>query len=1067
MVRLKLWFKDPLGTNRAFPAKFPVKVRFGVDSDAVNVYNTRDIEVTTQPGGLLQFPAAPVLAHPWKEFTLKFGVPANFVGVQTPREGRYIFCEALNAGDRKAITLDSPALTYSESTARFFRLPRRWSTRTSDWSVGPNGFGGNGAFTQATGKIEHTAFTGPNDRWPMDIGGATPVDLVLDPHWMFVRFEYFDRYYGPRRGLVARAGIGRRVSIPAITVEGFRDDNTASGDPPETRSNWTEADSALADDVVQCIPFINRRDDSGADLPPLQGASLGFRFRTTPGDPAWVESAGNTARKIIRAPSTSPPLAIPNPNRLKFYDLPAVWKSINYWVRDNAASPPGPGRFFSAADAAYLGRAVNRATPLVFCLDDMVLSDHNLRQAPVTANDRLAVFYHQFADRDTSISPPGAPWGDYNLSREGVYKPGVDVQSLGYPYSDIVRRDPWRYVYDYPDWTRLILAQGNLFDTFAERTPDDGVNDVVGARAAVRWADLTSPPLGSPPISILSPPPARQSPPLANSLNYFCVQPYHRQDYLVQWHNPQSPPTFHDEWAGAYGRVGTEIGRFDLALLRCCDWIGQDEMALALRYNRLSFDFTNPSNVWSPPANAELPAANPFLTLGNAARMAWAQTFIDTTLARYNGHDGVSEARPWLVLSPPAPSPPPSPPRTQVLSISQYLDQDRAHHHFRSLAPYGGSWTSDSGDGQVRVNAVTHDAGTGGNDAWGVALSGRGLAAAHEIGHAGSLPDDYPENDDIHRNYRSLHLLGSPYRLEDRALMHYNWYLRPRYLWHVTDWMRTLPGMADLNLAVRMGGHNVDYWMPHYPNAAPRRTFANWPVRFTIGQDAAGATRFYDTTLYFLGEDDYSTRVLPRRYGAGARVDGILIVSIRVRLALQDVGTVNPANRAAIRDGITNNIIGWTNQLLNPPGAGRFARFQVAAGPREMPCFNRALVYFLPSVLVDGEVGDYYDTYSTPHILIWYVNGWLAGGHQHSLIDGGTKRQLRIQYDDGTYNGLNPAQKGNFLLNNSRWYFKSLCDALGVSNLNAPNPNSYQTAASYIPVVRSVMDAGAPAPVLS
>lgn len=1059
-IYLRLQYRDPERTVRNFPANFPVRVRFGVDHDPVNPANTRDLETTTLAGGVLRFLAMETLARPWREFTLQFG-PLPGGSPPSAQSGRYIFVEAPGQAQHPGFTSDDPNVTQPDTTARFFLTPHRWSLKTSDWALGTQGFGSNGEYQRVNARFRHTQFTGPGNNWPMPIGTeAQPVELVLDPNWHFIRLEFFDRYYGPTVGSGARAGIGRRVSVPPVPLEGFRDDRAAAGPVPDTRSNWTIADSALAGDIVQCLPFINRRSNTGANLPALTGTRLGLRFRFD-GDPAWVYSESQNSRQIRRAApaAASPPLAQAGPERLKWYDLPTIWKSFDYYLRSLAASPPAPGKFFHTATAGDIGAATDRTKPLVFCLDDIVLTGTNLRALAVTSNDRLAVFFHQFANRDMWTSPPGAVWAGPTLSNEGVYTPDANVDPKGYPYSNIRRRDPFGYIFDYPDWTRLVLAQGSLFDVFSERTIDTAT-DAVGARAAVRWVNATIGANGVAPGNALTPRPARSSPPTPRSLNFFAIQPFYEQNFIVQWHNPQPGPVFQDEWAGAYGTVARQIGRFDLALLRCCDWRGTNEMAVALRYHRLSFDFTTQSMIDNPaPPPAEIAAANP-LAGSPPQRMPWAQAFIDNVMARWNGHDAQNAARAWIVLSPPAASPPLV---TQVVNLSQYVARARAHHHIRSLVARGGSWVnSGDGDGQVRINAVAQDngGGVGATDAWGVQLEGRGLAAAHEVGHVGSMPDDYQQGDAIHLNYRSLHVLGSPYSIDERALMRRNWYIRPRCFWHVVEWMRNIPNIGNVNLSVKMG--DGQYWIPHYPHFAgsPGRSFLSWPVRFNLRQDAAGNQCDFDAILHFLGEDDYSTQVLPAKFGAGPRVDGILVVFVRIRFTFTSTaGFTTP-----LRQYITPRVVTALNDALNT-NPGRFANFQVATGARQMPCFGHCLLYFVPAIVVDGQPNDAaYRAASVPHLAVSYDAPPPAmPNRQISNVGGGTRKELHINFDAPAFNALAGPARIAQADDDVQWIFRAALECLGLSHQLA-DANYYGTANAYVPIVRSVMDAAAPAP---
>jgi hypothetical protein len=297
---------------------------------------------------------------------------------------------------------------------------------------------------------------------------------------------------------------------------------------------------------------------------------------------------------------------------------------------------------------------------------------------------------------------------------------------------------------------------------------------------------------------VLSPRPA------VTQNTFFALQPFYEQRFLVSYKagNPQSPPLKHNEWTAAWPNNAMSIGRVDLAHLRCCDCDGTNEISVLMRYVRLAVDFQNPADNGS---------ANPMAARPLVFRNAWVKDFIDNATARWNGNDAQNDARTWIVPRPASPAPPPL--RTNIVTLFQYLKLAWAHFNVRTgdpgdptASPPRAAIVSNmngySGKGQLRVNATIHDGVAGGNDAWGIPQTKRGLASAHELGHCGSLPDEYENNGKDSPMYLSLNILGSPYkleRLENQALMFYNWFIRARYLWHAAEWMRLLTGLGAVN----------------------------------------------------------------------------------------------------------------------------------------------------------------------------------------------------------------------------------------------------------------------------
>ena len=81
--------------------------------------------------------------------------------------------------------------------------------------------------------------------------------MVLNPNWQFLRFEFFDRFYGHSDHQ------NKRIGIPSIMLEGFRNKKAAAGKnaKPDTQSNWmsNEADPLKS---AQALPWIIQKKAS-------------------------------------------------------------------------------------------------------------------------------------------------------------------------------------------------------------------------------------------------------------------------------------------------------------------------------------------------------------------------------------------------------------------------------------------------------------------------------------------------------------------------------------------------------------------------------------------------------------------------------------------------------------------------------------------------------------------------------------------------------------------------------------------------------------------------------------
>ena len=936
---------------------------------------------------------------------------------------------------------------------------------------------GNGSYDPTTGRVTQTVTPAA------DIGTvAAPVEFVLDPHWKMLQFQFFDRYYGNAAlNSPPVTGHGRRIATPPLWLEGFRTDPNAAGASADTISNWTIG--ADPKDGQQCLPWILSKTNTGAALPTLTGATMGLRFRTHQALHSFIYSSSDTVREIQHLVTSPPGPLAPGPDRLRYYDLPRIWKSKKYYTRNLTGSPPADAKFFQNMTAADLAqadfKALDTSVPrqLIFSLDDIILTKANLVQLPIGATQRVTLFHHKFANRSPNM-PPGTTWP--NLSNEGVHKPGASVSTQGYPYSNITLTVLY-YITDYADWTRLVLAQGNLFDAFAERTPDVPANDVVGARAAVRWVDATTPPNGGPPVSAVLGTAGTVSPrPGLTQRPFFAIQPYFEKRYLITYNgtNPQATAIYQNEWTTPYAAAGPmTIGRFDIAHLRCCDWDGGNEVSVVFRYLRFNVDFNTASN---DNANPPVAQPNPLAALGAPARQAWVQGMADNCMARWNGNDAFNTARVWVL---PQPTSPPGPPlKTQIVTIFHYLQVNWAHFNIRSCAPTipPVSMTSFmeavAGDGQIRVNATVHDGTAVGNDAWGAAHVNRGLPAAHELGHGLSLPDEYENNGTDSPMYTALNVLGSPYQFESRArgLMFRNWFIRARYLWYVAEWMRTITSLSGVAFKLL---HNdtgppgapleVNYFVPHYPHAAfSARDFVYRPVTFNLRRRTAPNTSCFDSVLYCLGDDKYSSVVLPGLSGGGARIDGLLVVLLRMQVDFSAVG-----GNAAFKTGVQAQFFNSATNAIEPQlNFTRFAQFQIGAA-NTTPSFNKCLLHFTACYSTQGVPGHTsagaLDTGAPHHLRIVLARAAVANPTLNTWTQNAPPAANILRIDVPNDFNTNAGALGGYINACAALTFQYACITLGLNSAAPPAAGSFQTPASYIPIVQTVMDATAPAPAVT
>jgi hypothetical protein len=479
-----------------------------------------------------------------------------------------------------------------------------------------------------------------------------------------------------------------------------------------------------------------------------------------------------------------------------------------------------------------------------------------------------------------------------------------------------------------------VVAQGNLFDCFDQRTPDSNAADhVVGARAAVRWVDGTArfpgittsiwtgaawvpQPDGRPiPGRMLSPRPTRTDRP------FFSLQPFFEQQSYDR--------------SGAYNAGNQSgIGRFDIALLRCCDVDGADEVAVNLHYHRGSFDFT-------VPPTAPIPV--------------FAHDLGQNVANRWSGDEpaaGISRSR--ALISPQVTSPPAAVAiKVPVVWFVQTVPQARSHCHSTLKANGRANRGSQRGDGE---SGVSDEKEMAGNQNW--------FTSAHEVGHLDGLPDEYNERwsgahatawsaqGHLGVSYGEIslraNLPGDPYEPDgrddlnpfgrpDAGMMNGNRRMRNRYFWHAAEWVRRVVNVPmRVGLQDPGGGNYPGYFLP--PHATVDRTYHQWPVNARTGVTQGGGS--YDLFLYALGEDHYSKGIV-----ANGPIDGILVAV--AKLALHLPTHVNPGTEHVNRQRIANVMAAAFRTRIN----GRW----YVSGNFAGRSFRRCALHFVPQVVVENH----------------------------------------------------------------------------------------------------------------
>lgn len=441
VIHLRLKYKDPDDTARAFPKDFAFQVVF---DDAT----TLDLKVLDDTG-YFRF-EVPDSAK--TKFTLKFD----------SAKLRYLVHED---GQAAARVVEDPAPAdlrkLCDENRKFFALPKTWSLVHAKWDV-------QNVTVPQDGQI-----VVPAD----GIGtAAAPAELTLRPKLQYVRLQFFDRKFG--HGDHA----DQAVAIPPVVLKAVREAD-ASGVPQspvagthDAISNWP-IDPGDRANACQCLPWVVTRKDDGADLPKFNN-KLMFEFGEAD---LFVHSLSASSRRIEVIPAGDDRRK-PGRERHRYYDLPAQWKSCCWYTRFADASK---NKFFdelAATDDADLEASTSKGTKLTFCLDDLVLvaagsqalrdqDDTGTAQA-LSEHSRVTMLYLDPGDKHkVKVHKPRAQaayWSESEFVKETATTTRRNV------------------IVDVPVNPRVVVFCDGFYDIWDKRTTaaNFGSKELLGARAA-------------------------------------------------------------------------------------------------------------------------------------------------------------------------------------------------------------------------------------------------------------------------------------------------------------------------------------------------------------------------------------------------------------------------------------------------------------------------------------------------------------------------------------------------------------------------------------------------------
>jgi hypothetical protein len=900
MAYVHLAYTDPDDVSRDFPEDFKVVVIY---DDGMEYSAKLDGKGNGLSGsGTVGIP----IDRSKIDFTLSFSSNSSL----------FVICE--KPGDETETEIGGTARITDGKRA--FMLPKdKWNLSNSDWTV-----------TNASNYAE-SKFTGLDDPNTTIGTEEAPVEFLLNPHWQYHKFEFFDRKFG-------ESDHHGRVSIPPIMLEGFRKEPDDVLVRPDTISNWPTGTDAK--DMKLSLPWILRKKDDGTPLDALN-KDMELRFQTNSGTGNYIHSKSATERELKGIAGNVAELQ-PGPERMAYYDLPSLWRSRAYYTRKAGSTD---GKFFYDLTEADITAADTKATPLIFCLDDIVLfkvGDLGFEPLePLSDTDKVVIFHHLFNDSNSDCTVQGV----YKTLPHGE---ATDASELPSSKVDITEN----YLVDYVDWTRLIIAQGNLFDVFESRTPNsDEEKQAVGARAAIRWVDAMEP-LATKGFRMYNFDTKSTEPngkPLPNhaffsDTSWTDRRPGHteRPFFAMQHFWSQRTASRYSDPYNSNKNEGT--GRLDIALLRCCGVEDDKEVAVNLHYLKSSYTFD------AAPSISEEQYVHDF-AVNVSNRWSGNDPGINESRARYTsrlGDDGGGELKPIVV---------------DAVWFCQSVIESRAHFAVKVIDVDRQNRSGMTGKGE---------SSPGGYEEEGNATSPNWFPAAHESGHMDALPDEYNEQWDA-ASYDQVslkcNLPADPYRIDgDGAMMNDNEAIRNRYFWHAAEWCRRrMGGDTHLQIALkdRGGTDYPTYFVPEHGDSA--RTFTYWPLAVDQKPSdpiprlpANGQGGLRDLFLYTLGRDHYGETLLPAEEDppGATPYDSVLMVVVKLSFWLPrwtDADT-NKARRAeilqaAIKGAESLNHQWYASGKAPIPGSA----------PATKRTFERCLIHFAPRVIVenfraDGEV---------------------------------------------------------------------------------------------------------------
>lgn len=898
---LRLVFVDPQGKTRPFPEGLEVQVHFG-DPDALEedddeedstdpfeedeaddptdpASDDEDDEavpqeptVTTGPDGVLRF----AIARRASNLFLRF------VSGERP----FVTAMPDELNDQKLASADE--LADAVGTGRVaFQLPSAFTTRDGRWVAAPELKFKDGQFTDITNR---QTVIGSRDK---------PAELKLDIAWQYFRFEFFDRWTKSLATVPQpRSKDADGKVVPPLVLEGHERllKPAQSPNTSEARTVWDLPSGA---DTIHCLAWLRRPPDDAGKPRELPDKDCTVRFTVDSGDSLFIRTDGDgktasARRDFVMLAVDADLINTPSAERLRYYDVPDDWRSIDYPARLMGEDAEKIRPF---AQVATTKSALDK--PYVFSLDTLVLSS-DLGSHPdklVTWDD--ADDAKRFSIRDSKLA---------------VWKPHAQDTY----FTDLAALKPkptGPVLCDLPGHVRLLTRGKFIYEAFNARVSaaKEFEGFPVGARLARRF-DLIQDRSTTAKMAVPS----------------------------VDIHGPFFHLTYEDRAPKPNGSAASDMskppqavnettGHAAVGLIRCAAHDGTIEEFTLFNYVSVYCNFA--PSLPTPPGDKKLLIPVP----SAATQKTHVRKCLLATADRWEGRDAYSGGPASFEIGSPVvarggwkailvPGHP-----TGITQAMLWIDVFKEGRAGISVTDPRGSWTLED----MEATASGTYAG------W--------FTAAHELGHVMGQPDEYTTTDwepslDLPNISEFRRSPGEPYGFDDRAMMNTNRWVRTRSFWHLPLWAQDHKCFPDdAPIAVKQGSRNFS------PVITPRRqSRVQWPALLTdaatvnavAGGAWAGASfgprGLCDLFVYVTGRDDWTARDLG---GAGAEgFDGVVVVRVKMAWRVGASGEYDDLRSHLLRvqSGIESQFNSQAGRRLVFRGTfdGKPARLRVLFAPR-------------------------------------------------------------------------------------------------------------------------------------